>query len=403
MIRTRMITLLVLAACLMGLCVGSFAAEVDCDTTYCFSPEDFSQTDGLTGICITGLPDASSGTVLLGSRVLRPGDILTAQQLTQMTFAPLQTAEDAEAVVTYLPIYADRVEKSATMTLSIRGKEDKSPVAEDFAMETYKNLPNEGKLKVTDPEGKTMTYTVTRQPKRGTVELKEDGSFVYTPKKNKVGVDSFVYTATDPAGNVSREATVTIQILKPGNTTQYTDTAGKEYCFAAEWMKNSGLFVGEQLGGSLCFNAEKPVSRGEFLTMMVKTLGIPVAEEAEFPGYSDEAPTWLKPYLAAALRSGLTAGLPASETGAFGHGQTITGGEAAVMLQNAMDLAVSTCTMEGVETAVAETWSSVAVAAMAENGIALTAEAELTRGEVAQILYQAHQLAQNAPGLQMYQ
>ena len=157
------------------------------------------------------------------------------------------------------------------------------------------------------------------------------------------------------------------------------------------------------MGGSLCFNAEKPVSRGEFLTMMVKTLGIPVEEEAEFTGYSDEAPTWLKPYLAAALRSGLTAGLPASETGAFGHGQTITGGEAAVMLQNAMDLAVSTCTMEGTETAVAETWSSVAVAAMAENGIALTAEAELTRGEVAQILYQAHQLAQNAPGLQMYQ
>ena len=157
------------------------------------------------------------------------------------------------------------------------------------------------------------------------------------------------------------------------------------------------------MGGSLCFNAEKPVSRGEFLTMMVKTLGIPVEEEAEFTGYSDEAPTWLKPYLAAALRSGLTAGLPASETGAFGHGRTITGGEAAVMLQNAMDLAVSTCTMEGVETAAEENWSAVAVATMAENGITLSAEGELTRGEVAQILYQAHQLAQNAPGLQMYQ
>jgi VCBS repeat-containing protein len=43
-------------------------------------------------------------------------------------------------------------------------------------------LPNEGKLKVTDPEGQAMTYTVLRQPKRGTVEIREDGSFVYTPK-----------------------------------------------------------------------------------------------------------------------------------------------------------------------------------------------------------------------------
>ena len=403
MIRSRMIILLVLAACLMGLCAGSLALEVECDTTYCFSSEDFSDSDELTGICITGLPEASAGTVLLGSRVLRPGDILTAEQLTQMTFAPLQTEQDIDAVVTYLPIYADRVEKTATMTIMVRGKVDKAPVAEDFALETYKNLSNEGKLKVTDPEGKSMTYSVTRQPKRGTVEIREDGSFVYTPKKNKVGVDSFVYTATDPAGNVSREATVTVQILKPGNSTQYTDTAGEAYRFAAEWLKNSGLFVGEQVGGSLCFNGEKPVSRGEFLTMMVKTLGIPVEKSGEFTGYSDEAPDWLKPYLAAALRSGLTAGLPASETGAFGHSEAIIGGEAAVMLQNAMDFAVATCTMEGVETEMTETWSTAAVATMAENGIDLSAEAVLTRGEVALILYQAHQLAEEAPGLQMYQ
>ena len=403
MIRNRIVCVLALVACLMGLCAGSLALEVDCDATYCFTPEDFSPSGELTGICITGLPEASAGTVLLGSRVLRPGDILTAEQLNQMTFAPLQTEQDMDAVVTYLPIYADRVEKSATMTISIRGKQDKAPVAEDFAMETYKNLPNEGKLKVTDPEDKPMTYSVTRQPKRGAVEIREDGSFVYTPKKNKVGVDSFVYTATDPAGNVSREATVTVRILKPEHGTQYTDTAGKEYRFAAEWMKNTGLFVGEQVGGSLCFNGEKPVSRGEFLTMMVKTLGIPVEKDAEFTGYSDEAPAWLKPYLAAALRSGITAGLPASETGAFGHSRSVTGGEVAVMLQNAMDLAVSTCTMEGAEVETAETWSSAAVAVMAENGIDLSAEAELTRGEVAMILYQAHQLAEEAPGLQMYQ
>ena len=65
-------------------------------------------------------------------------------------------------------------------------------------METYKNLPNKGKLKVTEPEGEHMVFTVVRQPKRGQVVINEDGSFEYTPKKNKVGVDSFTYTATDP-------------------------------------------------------------------------------------------------------------------------------------------------------------------------------------------------------------
>lgn len=401
MLRTKILCVLTVAACLVGLCAGASALEVECDSTYCFRQEDFSADSTLQGICITGLPDSETGTVLLGSRVLREGDILTAGQIAQMTFAPLQTLEDREAVVTFLPIYADRVEKAAQMTISIRGREDKAPVAEDSAMETYKNLPNEGVLKVSDPEGKGMTFTVTRQPRRGSLEVRDDGTFVYTPKKNKVGTDSFAYTATDPAGNVSREATVTVQILKPGDNRQYADTVGREYRFAAEWMKNTGLFVGEQIGSDLCFHGDKPVSRGEFLAMTVKALGIPVDKDARFTGYGEDVPDWLKPYLAAAMRAGLTAGLPDGET--FGHQETVTGGVAAVMLQNAMDLAVSTCTMEGAPQEDAMAWAAVAVATMTENGIRLTAEAPLTRGQVAQILYQASQMAQDAPGLQMYQ
>ena len=108
-----------------------------------------------------------------------------------MTFMPLKTQEDLVAQVTYLPIYENRVATSATMVISIRGKEDKAPVAEDSLMETYKNLPNQGKLKVSDPEGGALVYTVTRQPRRGEVTVNADGTFLYTPKKNKVGVDSF--------------------------------------------------------------------------------------------------------------------------------------------------------------------------------------------------------------------
>lgn len=399
MFRMRFICAVVAVACVMGLCAGAAALEVDCDTAYCFSAEDFSQEDTLQGICITGLPDASVGTAMLGKRVLQPGDILTAEQLAQMTFTPLRSEEDREAVVTFLPIYEDHVAQTATMTISVRGKEDKAPVAQDHSLETYKNLPNEGVLKVEDPEGQALTYTVTRQPKRGQVIVNTDGTFVYTPKKNKVGVDSFVYTATDPAGNVSREATVTIRILKPTDANQYTDTVGSPCRFAAEWMKNTGLFVGEQVGGEYCFNENRTVSRGEFLAMAIKTLGIPVDSDAEYTGYTDEVPNWLKPYLAAALRSGLTAGLPASET--FGAEQTITGGEVAVMLQNAMDLAVSTVA-NGKNDAIPQ-WAESAVMAMQENGFEVAVGENMTRGQVAMLLYQVSQMAAQAPGLKMYQ
>lgn len=390
-----------LLLCLLSLTFSVTALEVDCDSTYCFSTEDFSGEETLVGICITGLPDVKTGTVMLGARVLRPGDILTAEQMAKMTFAPLRTEQDQEAVVTYLPIYENRVDTEATTVISIRGKTDQAPVAEDCAVETYKNLPNQGTLKVSDPEGQKLTYSVMRQPKRGSVEVRADGTFLYTPKKNKVGVDSFTFTATDPAGNVSREATVTVSILKPGDSAQYTDTVGSSCRFEAEWMKNTGLFVGEQIGGSHCFREEKSVSKGDFLVMMVKTLGIPVDEKATYTGYADQVPAWLQPYLAAAMRSGLTANLPVNETGALGLDEPTTGSEAAVMLQNAMDLSIS-ASAKPVDKEVPD-WAASAVMAMNDNGITIDGTTTLTRGEVAVILYRANQLASQAPGLSMYQ
>lgn len=400
MFLKRMASLALVAVLAFCLCGSAMGAEVDCDSVYCFQVADFGE-EKLVGICITGLPDSSLGTVMLGTRVLRCGDILTAEQVQKMTFTPLQTDSDREAVVTYLPIYENRVEKAVTATISIHGKQDQAPVAEDSAIETYKNLPNEGKLKAFDPEGKGLVYTVTRQPKRGTVQVNGDGSFVYTPKKNKVGVDSFVYTVTDPAGNVSREATVTVTILKPSNATFYTDTVGSDCRFEAEWMKNTGLFVGEQIGGELCFGENRTVTKGEFLTMLVKTLNIPVEETAEFNGFADQVPNWLKPYLAAAVRAGLTAGVPVSDSGMFGIEDPITGAEAAVMLQNAMDLSVTTAAEEWDESL--PQWAAASVMAMNENGITVSAGDQLTRGQVAVMLYQVSRVAENAPGLQMYQ
>ena len=81
----------------------ALAAEVDCDSVYCFSGEDFEEE--IMGICITGLPEKHLGTVMLGTRVLRAGDILTARQLEQVTFTPSRRQEDAVAVMTYLPIF----------------------------------------------------------------------------------------------------------------------------------------------------------------------------------------------------------------------------------------------------------------------------------------------------------
>ena len=390
--RRNLSVLLLLSLCMAILAMPAMAVQVDSDAVYCFAEEDFSG-EPLAGICITGLPEPETGTVMLGTRVIRPGDILTADQLAQMRFLPLRSEEDRQAVVSYLPIYEDRVEAVTTVAVEVIGKSDEAPVAEDSAMETYRNLPNEAMLKVRDPEGQPMTFTVTRTPKRGDVVIREDGSFIYTPKKNKVGIDSFTYTATDPAGNVSREATVTVQIIKPSEAKQYTDTCGKSCRFAAEWMKNTGIFVGESFNGNGCFRPEKQVSRGDFLTMLVGALEIPVDENAVNTSFADECADWLKPYLAAAMRAGLTVGWPRGDV--FGAEEPITGAEAAVMLQNALDLTAGTVS----EDEAVPVWAREAVSALESHGIELDAQRELTRGEAAQIMYRIHKMKGEAPGL----
>lgn len=308
MVHSRILALACALLCVAGLCAPAFAAEVESGSSYCFGAGDFSGDREVSGIWLTELPEGYAA-VKLGDRILHPGDVLTAQQISQMTLWPRDTEEDRLLEVGYLPIYPDGTAEPAVLTLSLRGKEDKPPIAEDSALETYKNLPNTGKLKASDPENKALTYTVTRQPRRGVVTIAEDGSFTYTPKKNKVGIDSFVYTATDPAGKTSREATVTVTILKPTDATQYTDTLGQDCRFAAEWMRQTGIFVGETLDKTACFGPEKLVTKGEFVTMLVKTLDLPLEQEASYTGYEDEIPLWLQPYLAAAVRSGLTEGL----------------------------------------------------------------------------------------------
>ena len=379
-------------AALVLLAVPVTAAEVDCGDVYCFGAGDFSGEE-LLGICITGLPEQAVGTVCLGTRVIREGDILPGDRLDQLTFLPARRETDTRTQILYLPVFAQGVGPETALTISIRGRENQAPITEDFAVETYKNLPLEGKLKVREPEEETMTFTLVRGPKRGQVELREDGSFVYTPKKNKVGIDSFVYTATDAAGKVSRETTVTITIVKPTDSTQYTDTAGLSCRFAAEWMKNTGIFVGETLDGNPCFQPDREVTRGEFLTMLVRTLDLPREEEQDLGAWQGDTPAWLRPYLSAAVRYGLTAGLPEQQV--FESGEILSGSEAAVMIQNALALAADT---EVFAPENAPDWAKQAMAVLNAWGISLENE-PMTRSRAAEVLYAVSQLAEDAPGM----
>ena len=76
----------------------------------------------------------------------------------------------------------------------------------------------------------------------------------------------------------------------------------------------------------------------------------------------------------------------------------ITGAEAAVMLQNALDLTVSA---EAEDMEDVPVWAASSMTAMSENGIQLSAGA-LTRGQLANVLYRVSKLSADAPGMAVF-
>ena len=59
-----------------------------------------------------------------------------------------------------------------------------------------------GSLGVTDPEGDRLTYTLTKLPQFGAVEISPDGEYVYSPNPDFPGADSFTVEARDSGLNL---------------------------------------------------------------------------------------------------------------------------------------------------------------------------------------------------------
>lgn len=390
--------LLLLAALTLVTPVLAGEAELHQQDVYCFSSTELSSEDA-SGVIITEVPFAVMGTVQLGDRILRAGDVLTAESLNNLTFIPGENAE-GEATISCLSITEEGLGENAEMTLKISSGKNEAPIAEDSQFETYKNIPGQVPLNTEDKENEPLTVTIVKEPRRGTVTLNADGTVTYTPTENKVGKDSFVYTVTDPAGNTSGEATVRITILKPSHKETYADMEGDSAHLAAAWLREREVYCGETVSGHLLFQPEEPVTRGEFIAMCISLTSEELTETAS-AGFADEAETasWLSPYVNEAVKCGYLTGIPTENGLMLMAKQEITRGEAAVIISSMMALPKSeTQTVMGEAEAI-PAWAAAAVSATMEAGVfdATDYDDVLSRRDAAILLYDAwHTANKNA-------
>ena len=381
------------ALCVLLLSSGVFASggETLYTSRYCFSSEDFDLDvpNPPDGIFVTAVPDDSLARIRLGSRTIRAGDVLAVASLEALQLQPV-SAEGKEAILCYQPIHGACLGAPTRLTIRIRSGKNEAPTAHDCEFETYKNIANDGKLKGTDPENATLIFRLEQPPKRGTVALKEDGSFLYTPNKNKVGQDSFTFTVTDEAGNTSQPATVKLQILKPTEAREFADMENSTDCFEAMWLTEESLSSGKLIGGLHCFCPEEAVSRSEFLLMVMKLGGVaPAPAEQTVSCFSDCEDSWMQAHLTSAMAGGLITGEGSAEGLVFRPNDPVTQQEAAVMLQNLLRLPVPAAAYN----CDCEAWFCNAVSALSAAGLSVETEnAALTRAEAARLLYEAAKL-----------
>ena len=390
------ISSLLLAASLLALPVCAEDAQVVWGEVYCFSTEDLTMEENSLGIVVTGVPQDAMGSVFLGTRKIIAGDVLTREQAQQLTFVPITGAE-GDADITCMSITPDGLASEAQMTLRIGSGKNKAPTAQDSEFETYKNIAAPVPLSVQDPENEPLIVTIVSEPKRGTVDVAEDGTVTYTPNENKVGKDSFTYTVTDPAGNVSEEATVRIRILKPSDKETYQDMDGDPAELAAMWMKETGLYRGNSVAGELLFSPDETVTRGEFTAMCVAlTQAQPELLETGFID-GDDMPLWLQPYVGAALKCGYLSGIPTENGLAMEASDPIRQGEAAVMLAKVLNLPENEDQTVLAPEDSLPAWAASAVASVQDAGLTDLSDtaAPLTRRDAAMLLYSAWNVAKN--------
>lgn len=267
-----------------------------------------------------------------------------------------------------------------------------SPTAQALEIRTYRGIPYHAQFLAAGGEGEDLTFTVEKEPKKGTVQI-DGASFTYTPEGDSTGSDSFTYTATDSAGRVSQPATVSVTIEKAKSGVTYADTADSTAAVAAQDLAEAGIFTGAKIGDQYYFEPDKPVSRSEFLAMVMETAGDePTA--VTMTGFCDDAaiPTWAKAYAAAGVADGIIQGV------------SITFNEAATVLNRVLavedvDLAGWYADREAVPSWAAQAVGNMeAVSVLAAGSFGSAAMGEnVTRADAAQMLSAAGTLLEGEP------
>ena len=375
--------------------------------SFLFSEADFKQALGVSGIrsiTILSLPDPKSGSLCLDGKPISAGQIIDRADLSKMTFTPAAGFTGAS-----FEFCAGSTAGTTALkcTLKVTDRVNAAPTTEgaraaDLYVETVKNICVYGKMYAADPEGDALTYLILSYPKKGTLAVTDaaSGEFRYSPQTDKKGEDAFTYVARDAYGNYSYPTTVTLRINERSSSLVYADMEGHAAHNAALALAERSIMLGTLAGDQMYFSPDETVTRGEFLVMAMKSVGLSPAKGVRETWFDDDAEIAapIKGYVATAQLYGYVNGSFDGNGLYFRPNDPITRAEAAVILNNLLHADTPAILPVFADSSDIPLWAREAVYALhearvfdaAENG-AWEAGKPLSRAQAASALYAAMQ------------
>ena len=349
-------------------------------------------------IVITRLPDAVCGSLYIGSEGVSLNQKLTAAEIGLMTFeessvgsgnnASFDFTVNGSAYEISCNIYMlEEVNYSPTLSLAAYAS---------LNAETYKGMRVSGVLSAYDPEGDELKYEIVKYPANGTIVIEDKtlGTYTYYPEASFTGEDSFSYVVCDKYGNYSAAAEVSVRVSAPSISTVYRDLMNDSLqCYATAVTEN-GLMNGIQVGNYYYFEADREVTRAEFLVTAMNAVGIKNVPEVSSTVFADdeEIGAEMKGYVELAYTMGYISGTKVDGKLYFKPDESIKMSEAAVIISNMIGYAEAKVTTVFADADAIPSWSSKAVESLYTLGIIESADMvsgagdNVTRGDMAKLL-----------------
>ncbi len=359
-----------------------------------FSEQDFMKCLGISAVdsvTVEALPPAEDGALKLGTLYVAEGQTIKSEYLSMLRFVP---ASDAVSGTDITFSYGDTEIPCVVKLLDVVNYAP-TFASEADSVKTYRNVSCYGNVRSSDPEGDITDLQVVSYPQHGTLTVTNAsrGSYCYTPSADFIGEDSFVVVARDNYGNYSSVQTVSVRVEKNG--VFFADTAGHWCENAAIALYEAGAIDAVNYQNGLVFCPDDSVSREEFVTMVMKTIGVSTLTDSD-TSFADNASIDVRyrPYVATAQRMGYINGREYDGVMCFDPKATITKAEAAIVINSILNLEEGAYVATFADDGAIPTWAKGAIYALTGAGVfngdgdgVIAPSAVLSRAQTVQMLY----------------